>query len=156
MLNTSEVPRIVSLIFCFIILLAIVMIMILIVCLSNLNGKSKDNDHSMFGEFFEGVKTQRRYKLYVLFLVLRRIVFVMALIMMISVSSRILIGILMHLFNNLKLLNISIWYWFNWAMLHTTWNFLTKNIKQYNHYLIKNLFKNSNFKFIRTINFFKF
>ena len=134
MLNTSEAPRIVSLIFCFIILSAIVILMILIAFLSYSHEKPEDNDNSMFGEFFEGVKAQRRYKFYVLFLVLRRIVFVMTLIMMISVPSRILIGILMHLFNNLKLLNISIRYWFNWAMLHTTWKFFTKNIKQYNHY----------------------
>ena len=56
-----------------------------------------ESKHNKLGEFFNGLKMQRRFKLHAFMLMLRRIVFVVLLLTLNSVASRLLIGVLAFL-----------------------------------------------------------
>ena len=52
----------------------------------------KENEHNRIGEFFAGVKMQKKAKLYSSLLIARRTIFVIFLISLASVSSKTLIA----------------------------------------------------------------
>ena len=56
-----------------------------------------ESKHNKLGEFFNGLKMQRRFKLHAFMLMLRRIMFVVLLLTWDSVTSRLLIGVLAFL-----------------------------------------------------------
>ena len=64
---------------------------------------TSEDEHNKIGEFFAGIKMNKKSKLFIYLLVLRRSIFVTLLVILASISSKILIGIFgMIIFNNLK------------------------------------------------------
>ena len=88
--NTAEL---VSLVFAFFILSMCILIILIVLYLIFKMNSNVQEGKSMLGEFFSGVKLQRKFRLYVVFLLARRIIFVVLLITLVSVPSRILIWI---------------------------------------------------------------
>ena len=56
--------------------------------------KTNEDGHNKIEELFSGVKMQRKMKMFVAILLLRMLVFVLLLVTLVSISSRMLIGIL--------------------------------------------------------------
>ena len=66
----------------------------IIQCLTYSSYKLKDNEHNKLGELFEGLKNNKRSRFYITVLLLRRFIFVTILIVLSTIPSRALIGIL--------------------------------------------------------------
>ena len=89
--TTSDPKRIISLSFSFLVLW---MCLCLIICVSLLSISSFEvikNKHNKFGEIFSGVKMEKKSKLYVSILLMRRAIFVILLITLQSIQSWILV-----------------------------------------------------------------
>ena len=54
----------------------------------------KEDAHNKIGEFFAGVKMKKNTKFYVAFLIFRRTIFVIILVCLASISSKLMISIL--------------------------------------------------------------
>ena len=56
--------------------------------------KTDENRHNMFGEFFSGIKQSKQARFYVIIFLIRKATFVVLLLTLTSISSKIVIGIL--------------------------------------------------------------
>ena len=95
--NISQLFRVISLGFAMLTIAAWVITSAFVFYLSASLYTVDESKHSKLGEFFNGLKMQRRFKLHAFMLMLRRTVFVVLLLMWDSVASRLLIGVLAFL-----------------------------------------------------------
>ena len=92
--NASESLRTISLSFSLFLLILCIAIDIFIFWLSFSSYIVYEGKHNILGEFLDGLKMDRKFKMYSAMLLLRRIAYVALLIVWVWISSRILIGIL--------------------------------------------------------------
>ena len=92
--NTMNSSRIVSFAFAILMIVIYLLMVGLVMYLAFSSYKSNASDHNKLEEFFRGLKHDKKYKLYVVVLLLRRITFITLLITWVAVSSRVLIIIL--------------------------------------------------------------
>ena len=95
--NSSQPFRVVSFVFAIMILISWVSILALAIYLSMSAYTVNEGKHNKLGEFFNGLKMHRKFKFYMCMLILRRTIFVVLLVTWISLSSRLLIGLLVLL-----------------------------------------------------------
>ena len=95
--NTSQLFRVISLGFAILIFAAWIAISAFVFYLSASFYSVDESKHNKLGEFFNGLKMQRRFKLHAFMLMFRRTVFVILLLTWDSVASRLLIGVLTFL-----------------------------------------------------------
>ena len=93
-LDTTNTPKIISLVFALFMLLACLALIGIVMYLSLSSYEVKADEHNKIGEFFSGVKMKRKAKLYVSLLIARRTIFVILLIGLSSISSNSMIFIL--------------------------------------------------------------
>ena len=94
LLNTSNKMRISSLFIAILILISLLFTIIFVMHLALTVEKRTKYQHDKFGEFFTGIKTQKTARLYIWALMLRRAVFIVLLITLVSKSSVFVIGVL--------------------------------------------------------------
>ena len=92
--NISETNRLISFIFSVLILLFFTLMVGFAIYLSFSSYRLNEDKHNKLGEYFRGFKQERKHKLYVVILLLRRLLFVVLLVTWNFISSRTLIGIL--------------------------------------------------------------
>ena len=92
-LDTTSTPKILSFIFALVILFVCLALVGIVMYLSLSSYEVKVEEHNKIGEFFSGVKMKTKAKLYVTFLIFRRTIFVILLISLASISSKIMIFI---------------------------------------------------------------
>ena len=95
--NSSQPLRVVSFAFAIMILISWIFILALAIYLSMSAYTVNEGKHNKLGEFFNGLKMHRKFKFYMCMLILRRAIFVVLLVTWISLSSRLLIGLLVLL-----------------------------------------------------------
>ena len=95
--NSSQPFRVVSLAFALLILISWISLLILASYLSMSAYTVNEGKHNKLGEFFKGLKMNRKFKFYTCMLILRRTVFVVLLVTWVSLASRLLIGLLVLL-----------------------------------------------------------
>ena len=95
--NASQLFRVISLGFAMLIFATWIVTSAFVFYLSASLYTVDESKHNKLGEFFNGLKMQRRFKLHAFILMLRRIVFVTLLLTCNSVASRLLIGVLAFL-----------------------------------------------------------
>ena len=93
-LDTISTPKIMSLIFAFFVLFACFSLVGVVMYLSLSLYEVKEGEHNKIGEFYSGVRMKIKAKLYVTFLIIRRTIFVILLISLASISSKIMVFIL--------------------------------------------------------------
>ena len=93
-LNTSNSVNIFSLLFAFLMLFWWISLIAFALYHSISSYKLSEDHHNKIGEFFVGVKMDKKYKLYALLLILRRTIFVVLLISFTFISSKSLVCIL--------------------------------------------------------------
>ena len=92
--DTSTSLRIISVCFAFLILSFWLSLIVLTSKLTFSAYESIEGGHNKIGEFFNGVKMEKKSKLYVVVLLIRRFVYVFLLISLVSIQSWILISVL--------------------------------------------------------------
>ena len=92
--NLSQPLKIVSFIFAIMILVACLALIIFISYLSCTSYEVSKSSHNKLGELFSGIKMQKRFKSYVVIMLIRRALFVSLLITLESYQSRIVIGVI--------------------------------------------------------------
>ena len=95
--NVSDSYRIASLVFAMLLLSGWILIAIFAFCLSISSYTINEEKHNVLGEFISGLKLDKKFKLYVFILILRRTVFVILLITWVLVDSRQINGVLSFL-----------------------------------------------------------
>ena len=95
--NASQLFRVISLVFAMLTFGAWIVTSVFMFYLSASLYIVDESKHNKLGEFFNGLKMQRRFKLHAFMLMLRRIIFVVLLLTWDSVASRLLIGVLTFL-----------------------------------------------------------
>ena len=93
--STSSGLKIVSLIISFIMLFLWLVFIAIPIYLTFASYKLDESQHNKLWDFFVGLKPQKRFRSYLALLLLRRLVFVVFLINMVSLNSKILIEILL-------------------------------------------------------------
>ena len=91
--NASGAIRIISLIIAFILFILWLSFIWIPMCLAFYSHQTS-NEESKFGEFFNGLKSMKRFKFYTAILISRRTIFVVVLICLVSTSSILVISIL--------------------------------------------------------------
>ena len=92
--NTSQLLKIISLAFSILLLLMWIIISVSALFLSITPYTIAEDKHNKLGEFFSGLKMERKFKLFLFMMILRRTVFVVLLVTWVTVASRLLIGVL--------------------------------------------------------------
>ena len=95
--DSSQSLQILSISFAIFMLLGCIFLIIFIFYLSLSSYEVVEDNHNKLGEIFSGVKMQKKHKLYVVALLIRRALFVLLLVVLSSVSSQVLIGILVFI-----------------------------------------------------------
>ena len=95
--NTSQTWRIISLIFALLLFLFLIIFVIWIAYLAFTTFLIIKSKHNKFGQLFEGLKVQNKYKFYSASVLIRLIIFVVFLLTLVKVSSKILIAVLVFL-----------------------------------------------------------
>ena len=95
--NTSNTYRIASLVFAVLLLFGWLLTAIFAFCLSISSYTVDEDKHNKLGEYFWGLKLDKKFKLYIFMLIARRTVFVISLVTWALVASRFLIGFLVLL-----------------------------------------------------------
>ena len=90
--NISNSPRIVSLIFAILVIIFFIFLLLFTFYLSVSSYKLDENKHNKLGEFFLGIKQQKRFKIYTTIFLFRRGFFVVYLLALQTVKSKIVIG----------------------------------------------------------------
>ena len=98
--NLSNLFNIISFSFAIFILILCLSFTGIVLYLSLSSYETSDEEHNKIGEFFIGIKMEKRYKFFVFVLILRKTLFVILLISLMSISSKVMIIILGN--NNLK------------------------------------------------------
>ena len=93
-LNLSNIFNIVSFIFALLVLLFCLCYTGVVLYLSFSPYKLNDKGRNKIGEFFMGIKMENKYKFFITVLILRRTLFIVLLINLMSISSRFLVVIL--------------------------------------------------------------
>ena len=92
--NTENGVEILSLLFAFFVLFLCFFTLGLSFYLALTSYKIISTEHNLLGDFFEGLKPQRKFKIYTCIFLIRRIVYIFLLIILSSISSRLLLSIL--------------------------------------------------------------
>ena len=92
--NTTQLLKIISLLFATLLLIVWIIISIFTFYLSISSYTVDESKHNKLGEFFCGLKMEHKFKLYSFMLILRRTVFTVLFVTWITVASRLLIGVL--------------------------------------------------------------
>ena len=97
MFDTSQPFRITSLVFALLVLIGWILIEVVAFSLSISSYATNESKHNKLGEFFIGLKMNKRFKLSIVMLIFRRAIFIVLLLTWVSVTSRLLIGVLAFL-----------------------------------------------------------
>ena len=92
--NTTSNYRIVSLVVAFVMIFYFALVLCLIIYLTFSSHRLKEDEHNKLGEFFKGLKQNKKSKFYVAIQFMRRFIFIILLITLASINSRTLIGIM--------------------------------------------------------------
>ena len=92
--QTSYVWNILSFVLAIFLLLAWFFITGIVIYLSLSPYKTLPNLHNKIGEIFNGIKMEKKYKIYASLIIIRKMIFVFLLIFLMFISSKLLIGIL--------------------------------------------------------------
>ena len=93
-LKLTNIHRIISFVFAIFLLFGWILIAGIVTYMSLSSYKISEEGHSKIGEIFSGMKMDKKYKIYASIIIMRKTVFIILLIFMIFVSSRLLIIIL--------------------------------------------------------------
>ena len=92
--NVSKTQRIISLLFAFLVLFQCLVLILTTFWLLISSYQITENGHNKIGEFYSGIKIQKKFKIYTFMLLLRRALFVVLLVTLVSTPSWLLIVIL--------------------------------------------------------------
>ena len=92
--NTNEYPRIISFFFAILILILYMWLVGFKVYLACSNYKIIENDHNKLSEFFTGIKNSKSYMYYPSIKLIRKMLFIVILLVSLDLSSKIVILIL--------------------------------------------------------------
>ena len=92
--HSSNTLKVVSLVFSILILCLCISIIVFVLYLSLSSYEAIEESHNKLGEFFNGIKMQKKFKLYSSILLIRRFVFIILLLSLVSIKSWMLVGIL--------------------------------------------------------------
>ena len=92
--NTNETLRIVSLVIAFVGLYVCIMLFAFVFYLTFSSYKTEEEGHSKLGEFFAGLKLQKKFRIYILLLIARRAIFVVVLVTLVTFTSKTITWIL--------------------------------------------------------------
>ena len=92
--NTDGIFWLVSIAFSILLLWLYLMFVFATLYLLTTSYKTDENRHNMFGEFFSGIKQSKQARFYVVVFLIRKATFVVLLLTLTSMSSKIVIGIL--------------------------------------------------------------
>ena len=104
--DTTDSYRLFSFVFSISMILIFVLVVILVLYLIFSAYRLNEREHNLLEEFFRGIQQNKRHKLYVTLLLLRRFLFVILLITWLFISSRVLI-IVLSIIQLLYTLNLS-------------------------------------------------
>ena len=93
--NISNLMRLISFIYASLVIGAYIFLFILIQYLTFSSYRLNENQHNKLGEFFSGLKGDKKQRFYVTLLLLRRFVFILLIILLSSIPSKAIIGILL-------------------------------------------------------------
>ena len=97
MFDTSQPFIITSLVFALLVLIGWILIEVIAFSLSISSYATNESKHNKLGELFIGLKMNKRFKLSIVMLIFRRAIFIILLLTWVSVTSRLLIGVLAFL-----------------------------------------------------------
>ena len=92
--NTSDNKRIISLAFALFTMLLFILMLVFILYLTFSSFRADENNHNMLSEFFEGLKPNSKFRLYSSLMLIRKSFFIIWLIWIDGISSKIIIGVL--------------------------------------------------------------
>ena len=92
--NTEDSYRLISFVFSILMVLIFALMIGLIQYLTFSSYSLNENDHNKLEEFFRWLQFEGKHKFYTTVLLLRRLVFIVLLITLVSISSRVLVAIL--------------------------------------------------------------
>ena len=92
--SLSSSLKIISLVISFLMLFLCLGFIIIPIYLTFSSYKLEENEHNKLGDFFIGLKSQKKFKFYITLLLVRRLLFVTFLICLVTVNSKVLIGTL--------------------------------------------------------------
>ena len=95
--NTSSTDRLISFIFTIFVVVLYVSLWVFIQFLIFSDYRLSENEHNKLGEFFSGLKSNKKSRFYLTLLLLRRFAFIALIITLASIPSRGLIGILLFI-----------------------------------------------------------
>ena len=93
--NISSHMRLISFIYAILVIGAYIFLFVLIQYLTFSSYRLNENQHNKLGEFFSGLKEDKKSRFYVTLLLLRRFTFILLIILLSSIPSRAIIGILL-------------------------------------------------------------
>ena len=93
--NIENLKRLISFIYAILVIGAYIFLFVLIQYLIFSSYRLNENQHNKLGEFFSGLKGDKKQRFYVTFLLLRRFAFILLIICLSSITSRAIIGILL-------------------------------------------------------------
>ena len=95
--DSSQSLQVISLSFAIFMLFWCILFIIFVSYLSLSSYEVVEDNHNKLEEIFSGIKMQKKHKLYVVALLIRRALFVLLLVVLTSVSSQVLIGVLVFI-----------------------------------------------------------
>ena len=93
--NIESHMRLISFIYAILIIGAYIFLFVLIQYLTFSSYRLNENQHNKLGEFFSGLKGDKKSRFYVTLLLMRRVTFILLIICLSSITSRAIIGILL-------------------------------------------------------------
>ena len=93
--NIESRMRLISFIYAILVIGAYIFLFVLIQYLTFSSYRLNENQHNKLGEFFSGLKEDKKSRFYATLLLLRRFVFILLIILLSSIPSRVIIGILL-------------------------------------------------------------
>ena len=93
--NVESHTRLISFIYAILVIGAYIFLFVLIQYLTFSSYRLNENQHNKLGEFFSGLKGDKKSRFYVTLLLLRRFAFILLIILLSSIPSRAIIGILL-------------------------------------------------------------
>ena len=106
LLSNSSGLKILSLLISFLVLFLWLVLIFISIYLTFSSYKLEENEHNKLGDFFVGLKYQKKFKFYLPWFLIRRFIYVAFMIFLVSINSKILIGII-SLFQIIYFLNIA-------------------------------------------------
>ena len=93
--NIASHTRLISFIYAILVIGTYIFLFVLIQYLTFSSYRLNENQHNKLGEFFSGLKEDKKSRFYLTLLLMRRVAFILLIILLSSILSRVIIGILL-------------------------------------------------------------